>query len=149
MKGEMMMAYSIEEREEALRHCSAGLRDEDVSVKLGISKQSITNWKKLLFTTGSLEKKKAENKPRKPYKYTPEKINDLLDKSIKLKSSGSSKGSNVEERQKTNEKENIKYLPDKSQKSKTPEPYKSINVKEYQKATDKRKSKKKNVKILL
>ena len=96
-----MMAYSTEERVEALRHCSRGLKDDEVSVKLGISKQSITNWKKLLFTTGSLEKKKSEKKPRKPYKYTPEKINDLLDKSIKPKDSWSSKVSNLEERQRT------------------------------------------------
>ena len=85
------MAYSTEEREKALRHCSDGLTDDEVSAKLGMSKQSIANWKKRLFTTGSLEKKKAENKPRKPYKYSPEKIIDLLEKSQKSKISEPSK----------------------------------------------------------
>ena len=141
-----MMAYSTEEREKALRHCSDGLRDDEVSAKLGMSKQSIASWKKRLFTTGSLEKKKVENKPRKPYKYTPEKINDLLGKSQKAKDTIPSKNNNEQEHLKTNDKEKIKDPHEKSQKPKTPEPSKSINVKEYQKFTGKKKSKKKKVK---
>ena len=75
------MAYSTEEREAALIQCAEGLTNEEVSAKLGISKYSIENWKRLLFTTGSLEKKITKNKPRKAYKYTREKIIDLLEKS--------------------------------------------------------------------
>ena len=104
MKGEMMMAYTTEEREKALKQCASGLTDDEVSAKLGMSKQSIANWKKRLFTTGSLEKKKTENKPRKPYKYSPEKIIDLLEKSQKSKIPEPLKNNNEQGCQKITEK---------------------------------------------
>ena len=72
------MAYSNEVREQALVHCQNGLTDSQVSEKTGVSKQTIINCKKLLFTTGSYDK--AVRKSGKPYKYTPEKIKECLDK---------------------------------------------------------------------
>ena len=75
------MAYSTDIREKALMYCQNGLTDDEVSAKLGISKHTIVNWKKLLFTTGGLEKKKVKRRAGKPYKYTPEKIKELLNNS--------------------------------------------------------------------
>jgi len=74
------MAYTIEDRIKALEHSKNGLTDTEVSTKTGISKHTIAGWKKLLLTTGSLEKKKVKRKSGKPYKYKPEKIGALLDK---------------------------------------------------------------------
>ena len=65
-----------------LEHCKNGLGDKEIAAKTGVSTQTINNWKKLLFATGSVEKKKAI-KHSKPYKYAPEKIGALLDKSKK------------------------------------------------------------------
>ncbi len=74
------MAYSMKTREQALDYCSRGYTDERVSEMMDVSKQTIGNWKKLLFTTGSLAKKKKRSYG-KPYKYKPEKIIELLDQS--------------------------------------------------------------------
>ena len=87
------MAYSKDFREQALKHCQNGLTDDQVSEKLGISKQTLGNWKKLLFTTGSLDKKKVKRKTGKPYKYTPDKIGKFLEKSRTSDTSTSSKNS--------------------------------------------------------
>ena len=73
------MAYSIKTREKALKLLADGFTDAEVSKKVNVSIYTIQNWKKLLFTTGSLQKKKANRKPGKPYKYKPEKIKELLD----------------------------------------------------------------------
>ena len=78
------MAYSTDFREKALVYCQNGLADDEVCTKLGITKTTLTNWKRLLFTTGNLDKKKPSKiagKPRKPHKYTPDKIKELLEKS--------------------------------------------------------------------
>ncbi|MCL2034478.1 MAG: hypothetical protein FWG94_07075 [Oscillospiraceae bacterium] len=75
------MAYSTEIREKALVQCQNGASDDEITAKFGMSKQTLGNWKKLLFTTGSLEKKKVKRKSGNPYKYKPEKIKALLDKS--------------------------------------------------------------------
>ena len=75
------MAYPKSVREQALVHYQNGLNDDEVSKRTGISKYTLGTWKKLLFDTGSLEKKKVERKSGKPYKYTPEKIKEMLEKS--------------------------------------------------------------------
>jgi len=75
------MAYSIEVRAKALEDFVKGHSDEQVSAKHGVSTYTLNNWKKLLLSTGSLEKKKVKRKSGKPYKHTPEKIGSLLDKS--------------------------------------------------------------------
>ena len=75
------MAYFIEVRAKALKDFVNGHSDEQVSAKHGVSTYTLNNWKKLLLTTGSLEKKKVKRKSGKPYKHTPEKIGSLLDKS--------------------------------------------------------------------
>jgi len=103
----MMKAYSTELREKALRHFASGLTQEEVAKKFGISKQTITKWKKQLFTTGNLERKYAENMPRKPYKYTPEKIKEFLEKSKISKDLESAKSSNVEENNKTTDMKSL------------------------------------------
>jgi hypothetical protein len=61
--------------------CQNGLSDEQVSEKLDISKHTLGSWKKLLFDTGSLDKKIVKRKSGTPYKYTPDKIKEHLDKS--------------------------------------------------------------------
>ena len=75
------MAYSIEVRVNALKDFVNGHSDEQVSAKHGISTYTLNNWKRLLLTTGNLEKKKVKRKSGKPYKHTPEKIGALLGKS--------------------------------------------------------------------
>lgn len=75
------MAYSKEFREQALGYCHEGYTDDEISEMLGISKNTLGNWNKLLFTTGNLDKKKVSRRSGKPYKYTPEKIKEFLDKS--------------------------------------------------------------------
>jgi len=75
------MAYSTEVRQKAMEYCQYGLSDDKVSEKMGVSKQTLSNWKKQLFTTGSLDKKKVKRTSGKPYKYTPDKIGALLAKS--------------------------------------------------------------------
>ena len=79
------MAYSTDKREEAMGLCQKGHTDTEVSTKTCVSKQTVGNWKKLLFATGSLEKKKVKRKSGTPYKYKPDKIKELLDKSPKPK----------------------------------------------------------------
>ena len=74
------MAFSTEIRISALKDCVNGHTDEEVSAKHGVSKYTLSNWKKLLLTNGSLEKKKVKRKSGIPYKYTPVKIESLLDK---------------------------------------------------------------------
>lgn len=85
------MAYSTDFREQALVHCQNGLTNDQVSEKMGVSKQTLGNWKKLLFTTGSLDKKKVKRKSGTPYKYTADKIGMLLEKSRTPDASSSSK----------------------------------------------------------
>ena len=77
------MAYSTDKREEVIVLCQKGHTDTEVSTKTGVSKQTVGNWKKLLFTTGSLEKKRVKRKSGTPYKYKPDKIKELLNKSPK------------------------------------------------------------------
>ena len=77
------MAYPVNIREKALTYSQQGLTDSEVGKMLGVSKETILGWKKLLFTTGSLEKKKVERKSGTPYKYQPEKIKSLLEKQPK------------------------------------------------------------------
>ena len=77
----LKMAFSTEVRVNALKDYVNGQTDEQVSAKHGVSTYTINNWKKLLLTTGSLDKKKVERKSGTPYKYTPEKMGVLLDKS--------------------------------------------------------------------
>ena len=74
------MAYSIEVREKALNLLADGHSDDQVSKDLSVSKFTLQNWKKLIYETGSLEKKKASRKPGKPYKYKPETLKKLLKK---------------------------------------------------------------------
>jgi hypothetical protein len=45
-----------------------------------LNNYTVRSWKRRLFDTGSLDKKKTGPKPGKAYKYTPEKIKELLDK---------------------------------------------------------------------
>ena len=75
------MAYSTEIRVNALSDYVNGQTDEQVSAKHGVSVYTLNNWKKLLLATGSLEKKKVKRKSGIPYKYTPEKMGVLLNKS--------------------------------------------------------------------
>jgi transposase-like protein len=79
--GGTKMAYSTEVRVNALKDYVNGQTDEQVSAKHGVSTYTLNNWKKLLLTTGGLDKKKVERKSGTPYKYTPEKIKEQLDKS--------------------------------------------------------------------
>ena len=81
IKGRWIMAYSTETRIKALSDCVNGYTDEQVSAKHGVSTYTLNNWKKLLLTTKSLDKKKVVRKSGTPYKYTPEKIGALLAKS--------------------------------------------------------------------
>ena len=74
------MAYSTKFREMALSYCQHGITDNEVCSKLGVSKNTLVNWKKRLFTTGSLEKDKVIRKSGNPYKYKPNKIKELLEK---------------------------------------------------------------------
>ena len=76
-----IMAYSKGIREQAMVLCQNGLSDDKVCTKLGMSKQTLSNWKKKLFTTGSLDKKKVNRTSGKPYKYSADKIGVLLAKS--------------------------------------------------------------------
>ena len=71
------MAYSKETRRHALELCQKGMSNEQVGEQLDISRHTIAAWKKLLFTTGSLEMKKVE---RKAYKYTPSVLREYLDR---------------------------------------------------------------------
>jgi len=89
------MAYSKEIREQALLQCQMGITDDNISKKMGVSKQTIGNWKKLLFTTGSLNKKKTKRKSGTPYKYTPDKIGEFLNRSKMLDISASSKSKDI------------------------------------------------------
>ena len=77
------MAYDINVRKEALNYCKMGWTDEEVCNTLDISRQTLTNWKKLLFSTGSLNKKRVVRRSRGPYKYKREQIEVLLDQSDK------------------------------------------------------------------
>ena len=72
------MAFSTQIRVNALKDYVNGYTDEQVSAKHGISIYTLSNWKKLLLTNGSLEKKRVKRKSGIPYKYTPEKIGSLL-----------------------------------------------------------------------
>jgi len=74
------MAFDKKTRTKALKLLAKGKTDKEVSAKLNISIYTLRNWKKLLFTTGSIEKKKSNKRSGKPYKYTPEKIKELLEK---------------------------------------------------------------------
>ena len=74
------MAFDNKTRVKALKLLAKGMTDAEVSAKLNISTHTLRNWKRLLFTTGSIEKKKSPKKPGKPYKYSPEKITELLEK---------------------------------------------------------------------
>ena len=74
------MTYSKEFREKALKYCADGLADDAVCKELDIRRETLRSWKKLLFDTGSLEKKKLKKSGR-PYKYKTEKIKELLEKS--------------------------------------------------------------------
>ena len=76
------MAYSTEIREKALRQYIDGYTDEQISAGLGVSTHTIGNWKRLLLSTGSLEKKPVRRKSGTPYKYKPEKLKVFLDKSL-------------------------------------------------------------------
>ena len=73
------MAYSTEIREKALRQYIDGYTDEQISAGLGVSTHTIGNWKRLLLSTGSLEKKPVRRKSGTPYKYKPEKLKVFLD----------------------------------------------------------------------
>ena len=77
------MAYSTDKREQAMELCQKGQTNSQVKEMTGVSTQTLNNWKKLLFTTGSLQKKKINRPSGKPYKYTPDKIKALLNKSAK------------------------------------------------------------------
>ncbi len=112
------MAYSTKNREQALDYSSRGYTDEQISDMLDVSKYTVGNWKKLLFTTGSLHKKKVKRKSGKPYKYTPEKIKALLDNDkMKRDSAASSKKDGaavaiIPKKKKKNKKKKSKFLSD-------------------------------------
>ena len=112
------MAYSTKIREQALDYSSRGYTDEQISDMLDVSKYTVSNWKKLLFATGSLHKKKVKRKSGKPYKYTPEKIKELLDKDkLKHDSTASSKRDGtavavIPKKKKKNKKKKAKFLSD-------------------------------------
>jgi transposase len=110
------MAYSTDIRMKALEHCKNGLTDEQVSKKAGVSKQTVGNWKKLLCTTGSVEKKKAARKPGKSYKYTPEKIGALLEKSRTSNSATVSKSNNAQDIPKVSNQQTTKDVGSKKAK---------------------------------
>ena len=77
------MAYDIDVRKEALYYCKLGWTDEEVCDTLKISRQTLTNWKKLLFTTGSLNKKRVVRISKGAYKYKREQLEKLLDQNNK------------------------------------------------------------------
>ena len=87
------MAYPINTREEAMVLCQKGQTDSEVSAKTGVSKQTVGNWKKLLFATGGLQKKKVHRPKGIPYKYKPNKIGELLTKSTKPQKTATSEPS--------------------------------------------------------
>ena len=110
------MAYSKDFREQVLVHCINGMTDDQVSAKMGVSKPTIGNWKKLLFSTGSLDKKKVTRKSGKPYKYTPEKIGELLGKGYSTEIVGASSGSGVQDSPKVHNP--LSFKKDKKDKNK-------------------------------
>jgi len=90
------MAYSTEIREKALRQYLDGHTEEQITAKLGVSKHTLGNWKRLLLATGSLEKKKVKRKSGTPYKYKPEKLKALLDESRSSETVTASKDSKAQ-----------------------------------------------------
>jgi hypothetical protein len=80
-RGGKKMAFSTEARVNALKDVVNGQTDQQVSAKHGVSTHTLISWKKLLLTTGSLDKKKVNRKSGTPYKYKPDKLKDQLDKS--------------------------------------------------------------------
>ena len=87
------MAYTINIREQAMGLCQKGHTPVEVSAKTGVSPQTVNNWKKLLFTTGNLQKKKVHRPSGIAYKYKPDKIKELLDKSPKSPQAATSESS--------------------------------------------------------
>ena len=103
------MAYDVDVRKEALDYCKQGWTDEEVCDTLEISRQTLTNWKKLLFTTGSLNKKRVIRRSRGPYKYKRDELVQLLEQNNIPESSKISK---------SDKKSQEIYIPNKQKKKK-------------------------------
>jgi transposase len=71
------MAYSKDLREKVMDYISKGHTQGEASQVFGVSESAIKEWKKLNAETGSLSKRKLDRKPRK---YTPEKMTEILAK---------------------------------------------------------------------
>jgi len=69
------MAYSRDLREKVMEYIASGQTQEKASEVFGVSVSAIKEWKTLYAETGSLEKR---NIPRKPRKYTSEKMAKIL-----------------------------------------------------------------------
>jgi len=59
------MAYSVDTRKMVIAYLNKGHTEEDAQRELGVSKSSMTNWRRKLRETGSLENKELQRKPRK------------------------------------------------------------------------------------
>ena len=112
------MAYPTNIREQALMYCQRGLTDDAISAKLGVSPFTLRNWKKQLFITGSLDKKKVKRKSGKPYKYKPEKIKELLEKKPKPEKSAADKSSKSDKAAKADNLIFFSHKPKKKKKKK-------------------------------
>ena len=106
------MAYSTELREKALTYSMSGLTDTQVCEKLDISKNTLGNWKKRLYDTGSLEKSKVIRKAGKPYKYTPDKLKELMEKSKEANNTSKSTDDKLTDTKSTNTKAKEPKRPD-------------------------------------
>ena len=70
------MAYSKKYRERVLEYLQEGNTQKEASKVFKVSRATINSWKQLERETGSLEKRELKRESRK---YTPEKINEILE----------------------------------------------------------------------
>jgi transposase-like protein len=89
------MAYSTEFRVKALQDYVNGKTEQQISETHGVSTHTLNNWKKRLLDTGNLDKKKTERKSGIPYKYKPEMIKAMLEKSKIIEPAKDSKDDKV------------------------------------------------------
>ena len=70
------MAYPKKYRERVMEYLRSGHTQEDASKVFNVSRTAIQGWIRLEAETGSLEKRELNRQPRK---YSPEKINKILE----------------------------------------------------------------------
>jgi len=73
------MAYSAEIRHMALEQCQKGLSIAEVSKKLGMTENTIKNWKKQSLSTGSIKQSDTNRCAKNPIMHTSEKTKEVID----------------------------------------------------------------------